>query len=72
MLIRPQSSAEKKGFDEHDPVTPARLQEYEKKCSGKHGTLVLLRLTIKAVLLPALQQVESALKFQVVSATVPQ
>ena len=34
--------------------------------------LVLLRLTKKVVLLPVLQQVESVMKSQVVSATVPQ
>jgi len=24
---------------EYDPVTPERLEEYEKRCSGKHGTV---------------------------------
>ncbi len=34
----------KHGFDEHDPVTPARLQEYEQKCSGMHGTVGIVAL----------------------------
>ena len=27
------------GMAEYDPVTPERLEEYEKRCSGKHGTV---------------------------------
>ena len=30
----------KHGFDEHDPVTPARLQEYEQDCSGIKTTII--------------------------------
>ena len=37
----------KRGFDEHDPVTPARLQEYEQKCSGMHGTVGIVALDNK-------------------------
>ena len=37
----------KHGFDEHDPVTPARLQEYEQKCSGIHGTVGIVALDKK-------------------------
>ena len=37
----------KHGFDEHDPVTPARLQEYEQKCSGMHGTVGIVALDNK-------------------------
>ena len=37
----------KNGFDEHDPVTPARLQEYEQKCSGIHGTVGIVALDNK-------------------------
>ncbi len=37
----------KHGFDEHDPVTPARLQEYEKKCSELHGTVGIVALDKK-------------------------
>ena len=37
----------KHGFDEHDPVTPARLQEYEKKCSGINGTVGIVALDDK-------------------------
>ena len=27
------------GMANYDPVTPERLEEYEKRCSGKHGTV---------------------------------
>ena len=27
------------GMADYDPVTPERLEEYEKRCSGKHGTV---------------------------------
>ena len=37
----------KLGFYEHDPVTPARLQEYEQKCSGMHGTVGIVALDNK-------------------------
>ena len=37
----------KHGFDEHDPVTPARLQEYEQDCSGIHGTVGIVALDNK-------------------------
>ena len=29
----------KNGMDDYNPVTPERLEEYKKRCSGKHGTV---------------------------------
>ena len=40
----------KHGFDEHDPVTPARLHEYEQKCSGIHGTVGIVALDKKGII----------------------
>ena len=37
----------KHGFDEHDPVTPIRLKEYEQKCGGMHGTVGIVALDNK-------------------------
>ena len=36
-----------RGFDEHDPVTSIRLQEYEQKCNGLHGTVGIVALDNK-------------------------
>ncbi len=38
----------KHGFIKHDPVTPARLLEHEKKYSGLHGTVGIVALDNKA------------------------
>ncbi|MEC7886225.1 MAG: isoaspartyl peptidase/L-asparaginase [SAR324 cluster bacterium] len=27
------------GMEDYDPITPERLEEYERRCSGKHGTV---------------------------------
>ena len=37
----------KHGFDEHNPVTLARLQEFEQKCSGTNGTVGIVALDNK-------------------------
>jgi len=35
------------GFDEHDPITHSRLQEYEQKSNGSHGTVGIVALDNK-------------------------
>ena len=37
----------KNGFEKHNPVTPARLKEYEQKCIGIHGTVGIVALDKK-------------------------
>ena len=37
----------KHGYDEHDPVTPARLQEYQQDFSGINGTVGIVALDNK-------------------------